>query len=858
MENVMEPLNGWRRTHRLRRGGWFTDPPAKIDRRRTATLTAELLAARRDQAVRILSHPETPQPLGEDAIVLLDALDGGTPTAMAMMVVAFSSGLSWNGDAALAHLADQIVVTRGVVFAAETAVELAALALTAHPSSYGNDTAVRPVTDQEYAADDTRLVWPDSDLPFSSRVRNRLAVASDEDYAAAEAILARYRGGGPPQRAMVTFLLPTREDWFDETMAWLVSAPISRWVRHRATHVMTSSVRTPGQLMLATGSIHNIGWGTPALSAALEGLGPALLPELLSVLDSEGWGSDGSRLVVSMIAIMPTDEAFTALLDRPGNRFVLPGLHEAASRFPRRAMRLLAEDGTAHAAELLRGHVARHPEIATTLLPDLSGAAAPRVRDLLAGTAVAEAPADRLPPLLTGPLPKKTTISAWVDAETLPRVELRDGAGALPAEAMHHLLLQLAAANPAVKDVIAPGDLAALGWTLFMRWRAADAPSKDGWALRSLTITGDDDTVRRLAPIIRAWPGEGGHARAVIGLDVLAGIGTDVALMHLHGISQRLKFRGLRERAAAKIGEVADRLGLTPDQLADRLVPDLGLDTDGTLRLTDGQREFVVGFDAQLQPYVTGADGTRLKTVPRTATDAYARFAALKKDTRTLARDQLDRLEKAMVSGRRWTAAEFRAHLAGHPLLGHIVRRLIWGVYDGDVLTASFRVAEDRSFAGLDDSTLTVPDDAIIGVAHPVELGDATTAWAEVLADYEIAQPFGQLDRAVFRPAPADVEAVLDRPAPVHRLLALEKRGWRRTAPMDAGIQWGIFASLRGGGLVEIDLDPGISIGDPGDMGSQSLRKLRVTRDRVEVPLDRLHPVALSELIRDLTDMTTP
>jgi len=44
---------------------------------------------------------------------------------------------------------------------------------------------------------------------------------------------------------------------------------------------------------------------------------------------------------------------------------------------------------------------------------------------------------------------------------------------------------------------------------------------------------------RRLTPMIRAWPGESAHARAVIGLDVLAAIGSDVALMHLHGIAQK-------------------------------------------------------------------------------------------------------------------------------------------------------------------------------------------------------------------------------------------------------------------------------------------------------------------------------
>ena len=59
-------------------------------------------------------------------------------------------------------------------------------------------------------------------------------------------------------------------------------------------------------------------------------------------------------------------------------------------------------------------------------------------------------------------------------------------------------------------------------WALFQRWQAAGYPAKESWALDALALLGDDETVRRLTPMIRAWPGEGGHARAVAGLDVLA------------------------------------------------------------------------------------------------------------------------------------------------------------------------------------------------------------------------------------------------------------------------------------------------------------------------------------------------
>ena len=50
--------------------------------------------------------------------------------------------------------------------------------------------------------------------------------------------------------------------------------------------------------------------------------------------------------------------------------------------------------------------------------------------------------------------------------------------------------------------------------------------------------------------MVRAWPGESQHQRAVLGLECLRAIGTDVALMQLNGIAQKLSFKGLKARAA--------------------------------------------------------------------------------------------------------------------------------------------------------------------------------------------------------------------------------------------------------------------------------------------------------------------
>ena len=486
-----------------------------------------------------------------------------------------------------------------------------------------------------------------------------------------------------------------------------------------------------------------------------------------------------------------------------------------------------------------------------------------------------------LPPAKLPPVP------GWVTPGLLPPVLLRGGAGALPDEAVTNLVTVLALCRPddpyagvdVVKEACDPVSLAEFGWGLFQRWIAHGASSKEGWVLDALGLIGDDETVRRLTPLILAWPGEGGHARAVTGVHVLAAIGTDVALMHLHGIAQRAKFRGLKAAAGQKMDDVAAALGLSADQLADRLVPDFGLDAEGSLRLDYGPRRFTVGFDEQLRPYVSDGAGKRLKALPKPgvrddaelAPAAYKHFAALKKDVRTVAADQIRRLERAMVTGRRWTGAELRELFVAHPLLWHLARRLVWGRYDdAGALVGGIRVAEDRTFSTVDDEETQLPDDATVGVAHPLHLGETVPDWAEVFADDEILQPFPQLSRQTFTLTEDEVTAGrLTRfeglTAPTGKVIGLERRGWQRGEPQDAGIQECIALTIGPKQTVTVDLDPGFDIGNLESLPEQKLEAIylhdgtggRWNGARGRAPIGGLGPIAVSEIIRDLTEVTS-
>lgn len=456
-----------------------------------------------------------------------------------------------------------------------------------------------------------------------------------------------------------------------------------------------------------------------------------------------------------------------------------------------------------------------------------------------------------------------------------------DRATALPLGAVEHLGTMLAFSRPAepyagiaqVKEACDPGSLAAFAWDLFSAWQNAGSPVKEDWALRALGLLGDDECARRLSALIRQWPGEGGHARAVAGLDVLRTLGTDVALMHLHGIAQKVKFKGLQEKAQEKIAEVAEQRGLTPEELADRLVPDLGLGPDGSMVLDYGPRTFQVGFDEHLKPFVRDPSGKRLSDLPKPgkaddpelAARAQETWKALKKDAKTVAAQQILRLERAMCDRRRWPEEVFRTFLAGHPLVQHLARRLVWGIWDDEgKLAGTFRISEDGSFADADDEAWELPAGVTLGLVHTLDLTDGVSArWGQVLGDYEVVQPFRQVGREVYAVSWSEQEALELRrfagmKVPAGKILGLVARGWVRGDPQDAGIVSWVDKPLPGTGHVaRLEFLPGFPVMDLTDFEEQEIHRLTLEEPGAwteggALPFGALEPVLFSELVREL------
>lgn len=486
---------------------------------------------------------------------------------------------------------------------------------------------------------------------------------------------------------------------------------------------------------------------------------------------------------------------------------------------------------------------------------------------------------------LRSPVKSKAKLPTWTQVLDLPPIVI--GQHVLNTEQIVGLLQaaqqgKSSMQHPLVQGVKAHADPATLdqfAWSLFERWLAEGAPSKENWAFFGLGLLGGDSIALKLAPLIRAWPGESQHQRAVNGLECLRMIGSDTALMQINAIAQKVKFKGLQNRAVECMDRIAEERGLSRAQLEDRIVPDCDLDARGQRIFDYGPRQFRFVLGPEMKPMVRDAQGKLKPNLPPAtskddadkAAQALAEWKLLKKQVVEVAKVQAVRLEQAMVTGRRWPLAEFETLLVRHPLMTHLVRALIWGVYDRlGALSATFRVTEDQSYADATDETVDLISDATIGLIHPLDLSDEErAAWGEILSDYEIVQPFPQLGRSIQRLEAQELSATeitrfneLKIPAAA-LVFGLDKLGWTRDMPADGGGFCGHFKPFYGSNITAvIQYSDGVAPGWIVDAGDQQIRYVTFVpgirkaeywpthNDRLV--LGGIDPVVISEVLNDM------
>ncbi len=403
---------------------------------------------------------------------------------------------------------------------------------------------------------------------------------------------------------------------------------------------------------------------------------------------------------------------------------------------------------------------------------------------------------------------KKTSVQ-WVDVLALPPLTINGKR--LNSDHIQHVLIALRGNNEVLInglcDHVSQQERDDFIWALYENWEDAGTPTKGKWTFEALGKLGGDAIVLKLVPLLRKWPGESKHKRASDGIGILQEIGTDTSLMQINNLSQKIRYKSLKRTAKTAMENIAKARGFTQAELEDRIIPNCGLDKDGTRTFDFGPRQFTFVLSPEMKPMVRDEAKGKIRTnLPKPnkkddeglSAQATADWKLIKKQVRDVAKIQASRLEQAMISQRRWKFTDFEEFYVKHPLMFHIVRLLVWGGYDNTgTLAQAFRVDEEHQLVDVDDEPIDTSALVTVGVLHVMELDTSNQQeWGDVLSDYEIIAPFEQISRkvSILEADECDQKVITrfkpHKVEPVVMVSILEKSGWVRGQAQDAGVYY--------------------------------------------------------------------
>jgi len=281
-------------------------------------------------------------------------------------------------------------------------------------------------------------------------------------------------------------------------------------------------------------------------------------------------------------------------------------------------------------------------------------------------------------------------------------------------------------------------------------------------------LLGGADMARALTTLAlsayRKVPGKGPRAVRVGNacITALGMIGGLEAVGQLAVLKVKVKFGTAQKQIEKALAACAEKAGIPRDELEEMSVPAYGLTEvgRGVESLGDHTAELVVRGLHDVALLWRGPDGKGRKSLPAAVKAAHKdelkELAAAKKDIERMLPAQAERLDSLFLAQKSWALDYWREHYLGHPLVGVLVRRLIWNFTTGGVTTPGTWLKDQL----VDRTGAPVPLEAArtrVSLWHPLEqTAEEVLAWRTFLEEREIRQPFKQAHREVYLLTPAE------------------------------------------------------------------------------------------------------
>ncbi|QUJ67729.1 DUF4132 domain-containing protein [Photobacterium sp. GJ3] len=381
----------------------------------------------------------------------------------------------------------------------------------------------------------------------------------------------------------------------------------------------------------------------------------------------------------------------------------------------------------------------------------------------------------------------------------------------------HHEGYRLPQEARAITSAFTPDSLAQFALSLLSVY-GEKITAKNKWLLAIPAIHGDTRVMEALATLLEKYAAGSKHQLAGHTMKLMGLSHQMIAFMVIDRISRQSKKQSIKDAARAAFVIGARQAGITPEELGDQLVDDLGFDGDQIPFDYCGQTLSLILND-ELKFVIRKPDGKLSTTLPKPkqgddaqqAEQAKQHFNTLKKLLKAMVDLQVKRMEDAFVAWRTWSFDCWRTLFLGNPVMHKIAEQLVWGVYEDDQLIRTF--LPNPAPVDTADEPVAIQPDARVGLVHPAELSSEQLAtWQGYFDDWNLTPLFSQLTREAvqLKSAKSTQYKVSDfgRKSPSTVINRLRKNGWSVGSVRDGGSFDEIYKELDGLSVgIEITFD---------------------------------------------------
>lgn len=303
-------------------------------------------------------------------------------------------------------------------------------------------------------------------------------------------------------------------------------------------------------------------------------------------------------------------------------------------------------------------------------------------------------------------------------------------------------------------------------------------------------MLGGNESVASLNTLFRKALSDKKVRLAEQAVEAMTVIGTNKALRSIEVISRKManKKPKISKLALDSLEAAASELGITQDQLSDRIIPDF--DFEGPYKTFEANgAEYRAFINKDFTLAYMDEDNKIRKSLPKdTDKETKSTFSEIQKEINDVIKSQESRLSNFLSSGRKWLFDEWFNAFLNHPIMTIYAQKLVWYCADSEGnLIHIFLVQEDTSLIDIEDNEVYPDEKHLVGILHPIMIDESTkSAWKQKLYESNIKTLIPQLEREVFIPNDDELEQSItklfaDRDVPKGPDFVkswMEKRGW--------------------------------------------------------------------------------